>query len=225
MTGDDAGRMLVAGVGNIFKSDDGFATAVVARLAERARVDWPDWVRLHDYGIGGVHLAYDLLEGYDEVVLVDAMQRPGGRPGTVYVLDAELPTATAAGTSPTMDAHDLAPETVLALVPALGGTLPPVTVVGCEPESTEDGMGLSESSPRRSTWRSRSSTTSSPRRFDDARTTSGPRSARPHWTEAGPEDEEMTMGKVMSFLGLALIAAVLAAAYPDIKRYVEMRRM
>jgi hydrogenase maturation protease len=72
------------------------------------------------------------------------MQRPGGRPGTVYVLDAELPTATAAGTSPTMDAHDLSPETVLALVPALGGTLPPVTVVGCEPESTEDGMGLSD---------------------------------------------------------------------------------
>jgi hydrogenase maturation protease len=43
-----------------------------------------------------------------------------------------------------LDAHDLAPETVLALVPSLGGTLPPVTVVGCEPESTEDGMGLSE---------------------------------------------------------------------------------
>ncbi len=144
MSVDGSRRMLVAGVGNIFKSDDGFATAVVARLAERALVGWPEWVRLHDYGIGGVHLAYDLLEGYDEVVLVDAMQRPGGRPGTVYVLDAELPTATAAGTSPAMDAHDLAPESVLALVPALGGTLPPVTVVGCEPESTEDGMGLSD---------------------------------------------------------------------------------
>ncbi len=141
----DSGRVLVAGVGNIFKSDDGFATAVVARLAERARHGWPEWVRLHDYGIGGVHLAYDLLEGYDELILVDAMQRPGGLPGTVYVLDAEPPTVPAeGGTVPTLDAHDLAPETVLALVPSLGGTLPPVTVVGCEPESTEDGMGLSE---------------------------------------------------------------------------------
>jgi len=145
MTGDDTGRMLVAGVGNIFKSDDGFATAVVARLAERARHGWPEWVRLHDYGIGGVHLAYDLLEGYDELILVDAMQRPGGLPGTVYVVDAEAPTVPAGGgTVPTLDAHDLAPETVLALVPSLGGTLPPVTVVGCEPESTEDGMGLSD---------------------------------------------------------------------------------
>ena len=33
------------------------------------------------------------------------------------------------------------------------------------------------------------------------------------------------MGKVMSFLGLALLAAAIAAAFPDIKRYVEMRRM
>jgi len=143
MTG--SGRVLVAGVGNIFKSDDGFATAVVARLAERARHGWPEWVRLHDYGIGGVHLAYDLLEGYDELILIDAMQRPGGRPGTVYVVDAEAPTIPADdGAAPMLDAHDLAPETVLALVPSLGGTLPPVTVVGCEPESTEDGMGLSE---------------------------------------------------------------------------------
>jgi hydrogenase maturation protease len=139
------GRLLVAGVGNIFKSDDGFATAVVARLAERARHGWPEWVRLHDYGIGGVHLAYDLLEGYDELVLVDAMQRPGGLPGTVYVVDT-VPSTTPDdhGGVPMLDAHDLAPETVLALVPSLGGTLPRVTVVGCEPESTEDGMGLSE---------------------------------------------------------------------------------
>jgi hydrogenase maturation protease len=142
MTGNGAGRMLVAGVGNIFKSDDGFATAVVARLAERARLEWPEWVRLRDYGIGGVHLAYDLLEGYDQVVLVDAMQRPGGRPGTVYVV--EVPQPVNAGTVTALDAHDLAPESVLALVPALGGTMPPVTVVGCEPVSTEDGMGLSE---------------------------------------------------------------------------------
>lgn len=144
MTGDRSGRMLVAGVGNIFKSDDGFATAVVARLAEQARLEWPEWVRLHDYGIGGVHLAYDLLEGYDEVVLVDAMQRPGGRPGTVYVIEVEQPPPADAGTVTALDPHDLVPASVLALVPALGGTLPPVTVVGCEPESTEDGMGLSE---------------------------------------------------------------------------------
>ena len=33
------------------------------------------------------------------------------------------------------------------------------------------------------------------------------------------------MGKVVSFLGLALLAAAIAAAFPEIKRYLEMRRM
>lgn len=33
------------------------------------------------------------------------------------------------------------------------------------------------------------------------------------------------MGKVVSFLGLALLAVAIAAAFPDIKRYLEMRRM
>ena len=177
---------------------------------------------MHDYGIGGVHLAYDLLEGYDELVLVDAMQRPGGRPGTVYVLDAEPPTIPADdGAVPMLDAHDLAPETVLALVPSLGGTLPPVTVVGCEPESTEDGMGLSEVVAGQVEVAARivdDLVTGAVRRRG---TTSGPRSTRPHWTDA----KEMTMGKVVSFLGLALLAAAIAAAFPDIKRYLEMRRM
>ena len=42
-----------------------------------------------------------------------------------------------------MDAHDLAPDGVLALVPALGGTLPRVVVVGCEPASIAPDMALS----------------------------------------------------------------------------------
>ena len=140
----DGGRMLVAGVGNIFKSDDGFATAVVALLERRARHAWPAWVRLRDYGIGGVHLAYDLLEGYDELVLVDALSRPDGVPGMVYVVDASAPDDGVVDEVVAMDAHDLDPASVLALVPSLGGTLPPVTVVGCEPQSIEDGMGLSD---------------------------------------------------------------------------------
>lgn len=135
------GRVLVAGVGNIFKSDDGFATAVVTWLEVNALGSWPDWVVLRDYGIGGIHLAYDLLDDYDELVLVDAMHRDG-IPGTVYVVAPDL-VAPAPEDTPAVDAHDLAPEAVLALVPGLGGTLHRVTVVGCEPETVDDGMGLS----------------------------------------------------------------------------------
>lgn len=134
--------MLVAGVGNIFKSDDGFATAVVSWLEEHSRAAWPEWVHLQDFGIGGVHLVYELLNGYDDLVLIDAMHREGGRPGTLYVFAPDL-DAIPEGQTSTLDAHDMAPEAVLSLVPGLGGTLGRVTVVGCEPRSTADGMEMS----------------------------------------------------------------------------------
>ena len=47
-------RVLVAGIGNIFLGDDGFGTEVARVLAAE---DLPDWVRLADYGISGMHLA------------------------------------------------------------------------------------------------------------------------------------------------------------------------
>lgn len=137
----------MAGVGNIFKADDGFATAVVSWLAQNAARHWPDQVRLRDFGTGGVHLVYELLDGYDHVVLVDAMHRPEGPPGTLYVFEPDL-EAAAVGPDAILDAHDLAPESVLSLVAGLGGSLGRVTVVGCEPESTGDGLGLSDTVSR-----------------------------------------------------------------------------
>jgi hydrogenase maturation protease len=134
-------RTLVAGLGNVFEGDDGFGVAVAAALASTA---WPDGVEVRDYGIRGVHLAYQLLEGYDLVVIADAVQR-GGVPGTVYVIDhaRDSDLAAPAEDAPLLDAHDLAPDGVLALVPMLGGTLGRVVVVGCEPQSIAPAMGLS----------------------------------------------------------------------------------
>lgn len=69
--------MLVAGIGNIFLGDDGFGVEVASRLA---REKLPGWVRVEDYGIRGVHLAYELAGGdYDTVVLVDASPGAGRR--------------------------------------------------------------------------------------------------------------------------------------------------
>jgi hydrogenase maturation protease len=134
-------RTLIAGLGNIFEGDDGFGVEVARRLAA---VDWPDGVELRDFGIRGVHLAYQLLDPYDLVVIVDAVHR-GGEPGTLYVIehgpDETLPEP--AEDAPMMDAHDLAPDGVLALVPRLGGTLCRVVVVGCEPATITPGMELS----------------------------------------------------------------------------------
>jgi hydrogenase maturation protease len=134
---------LVAGLGNIFHGDDGFGVEVAEALL---RQDWPDDVHVEDFGIRGIHLAYQLLDPYELVVIVDAVSR-GGEPGSLYVIDhqpdEQRPAFGAADAAPMLDAHDLGPDGVLALVPALGGTLGRVVVVGCEPDVLAPGVGLS----------------------------------------------------------------------------------
>ena len=140
-------KMLVAGVGNIFFSDDAFGCEVVRRLAKE---DLPEGVVVADFGIKGVHLAYELLEGYDTVIIVDAAPC-GGKPGDLYLIEpkleeiAESPLVQAAseGESALVDAHGLEPDAIFGMLKALGGNVGRALVVGCEPESIEDGLGLS----------------------------------------------------------------------------------
>jgi hydrogenase maturation protease len=144
--------VLVAGIGNVFRSDDGFGVEVVNRLAGRAL---PDGVEVVDIGIRGMHLAYQLLDGYSALVLVDATSR-GGRPGQLYLLEHDVSAPPEPGDEvPVPDAHDMTPDIVLSLLGSLAAAMGPesglapaaglrrVLVVGCEPASTEDGMGLS----------------------------------------------------------------------------------
>ena len=129
--------VLVAGIGNLFLSDDGFGPEVVRRLAQQD--DLPAGVKVVDYGIRGMHLAYDLLDGYRALVVVDAL--PGaGAAGDITVLEVGQDDV---GTGD-FDPHGMAPVAVLASVSQLGGTLPPTYVVGCQPANVEEGIGLSE---------------------------------------------------------------------------------
>lgn len=129
-------KTLVAGIGNIFNSDDGFGVEVAQRLLT---VERPEDVRVEDYGIRGFHLALELLEGYDLLVLVDAMARPGEAPGTVFLLEPNVDEIEGEA----LDAHRMDPLAVLAMVADLGGVIGEVLVVGCQPESLDEGMGLS----------------------------------------------------------------------------------
>lgn len=134
-------RILVAGIGNIFCGDDAFGCEVIRRLAQRS---WPEGVRVEDFGIRGLDLAYEILDGWDHVVLVDAAPR-GGAPGTLYALELDQPVP--GGTESLIETHGMNPLKVLALVQSLGGSLPSLRLVGCEPltcGSEEDPvMGLS----------------------------------------------------------------------------------
>ena len=133
-------RVLVAGIGNIFLRDDGFGTEVARALATE---DLPDWVRLADYGISGMHLAYDLASGYETVILLDATAR-GEPPGTVSVIELDRPDEAPGGEAAMLlDAHGMQPDLVLSMLGVLGGQAGRVLLVGCEPASTDYGMGLS----------------------------------------------------------------------------------
>jgi hydrogenase maturation protease len=133
-------RLLVAGIGNIFLGDDGFGVEVVRRLAE-SPLD--ERVVVEDFGIRGMHLALDLSSGlYDGAILVDAMPC-GGEPGTLYVIEPDAGGEAAAGVP--VDAHSLTPSAVLAWVRHLGGEPGRILVVGCEPASVDESLGLSAS--------------------------------------------------------------------------------
>lgn len=133
-----SGKTLVAGIGNVFLGDDGFGVEVAQRLA---RQSLPDGVRVLDAGIRGRHLAYELLDGgYDTAILVDAVAR-GGKPGTLYVIEPE-PDAGGASAASSFDGHDMTPHLVLDFVESMGGSSTRVRILGCEPGSTDEGMGL-----------------------------------------------------------------------------------
>ena len=138
-------RVLVGCVGNIFKGDDAFGVEVAARLARRAV---PDGVRVVDYGIRSVHLVYELLDGYDALVLVDTVGQQEGQAGSLYVIEPELPARRREDDTVLpevmLDPHDLAPAGAMSLVTTLGGQVDRIIVVGCQPETLEDGIGLSD---------------------------------------------------------------------------------
>jgi hydrogenase maturation protease len=145
------GRILVACIGNIFLGDDGFGVEVAQRLMTR---QYPENVRIVDFGIRGMDLAYTLLDDYDALVLVDAIPARG-QPGTLYLIEPDLSDISSekgveAG-QVALDNHSMDPLKVLAYARALGARPIHTLLVGCEPAAfagaddyAEMQMGLSE---------------------------------------------------------------------------------
>ncbi len=134
-------QILVAGIGNAWLRDDGFGGEVVRRLEAR---ELPSGVTVLDFGTGGLDLAYEVMRGYDALMLVD-ISRQGGEPGTLYVMEAaEADVSAGIEDGAMIDPHGMDPETVLRFVKAVGGWPGKVVVIACEPAEVEDfGIGLS----------------------------------------------------------------------------------
>lgn len=127
-------RVLVAGVGNIFFGDDGFGVEVARRLSA---FELPPGVRVEDYGVRGLHLALDLLSEPALVIIADTTAR-GGRPGELYVLEPDTEPAGERWAG----GHGMSLDLVFRSVRTMGGEPGRVLVVGCEPETLEEGIGL-----------------------------------------------------------------------------------
>lgn len=120
-------KILIAGIGNIFLGDDAFGVEVARRLAQS---EVPKSVTVTDFGVRSYDLAFALMNEWDLSILVDALPR-GGKPGTIYVMEPELPEGEVSEDA--LDAHSMSPVAVLQLVQALGGKVGRLLVVGCEP--------------------------------------------------------------------------------------------
>jgi hydrogenase maturation protease len=135
-------RILVAGVGNAWLRDDGFGGEVARRLEQ---LDLPDDVAVMDAGTGGLDLAYEVMRGYDALVILD-VSRQGGEPGTLYVMEADEADVDAGiEDGQVINPHGMDPQTVLRFVKTLGAWPGRVVVVACEPAVVEEmGFGLSD---------------------------------------------------------------------------------
>jgi len=136
-------QVLVAGIGNIFMGDDGFGCEVIRRLSA---FQFPENIRVFDFGIRGFDLAYALLDGCELTILVDAVPR-GETPGTIYTIEPDLDQLDQLDPSNLpVETHGMDPAKVLQLVKSMGGTFNKILLVGCEPATfgPEEGqLGLS----------------------------------------------------------------------------------
>ncbi len=136
-------RILVSGMGNDLCRDDGFGIEAVRRLTAGTM---PRGVRVIESGIGGIALVQELMDGYDMLVIVDAVDR-GGEPGTIYLLEMNVPhtydLSDEARAEFVADMHSTGPSRALILARALGVLPPLVYLLGCQPAEHGLGMGLS----------------------------------------------------------------------------------
>lgn len=136
--------VLVAGVGNVLRGDDGFGVEAVRRLTETGP---PQGAACLEFGIDGIGLVQELMGGYDALIVLDAVAMRRA-PGTLRLMAARVPSLSDIPRSLRSDfladMHWAEPARAMVLAKALG-VLPARTwILGCETAATEDlhiGLG------------------------------------------------------------------------------------
>lgn len=126
-------RVLIACVGNVLRHDDGFGVAV-ARVLEGGPL--PDGVELIETGIGGMSVVQRLMDGFDAIIVVDAVDR-GEAPGTIWVMEPDVPAPDSLDReewrSLFQNLHLAEPYRIFLMAKSLGALPPVIRLVGCQP--------------------------------------------------------------------------------------------
>ncbi len=132
-------KILVAGMGNVLRGDDGFGIRVIESLSADHKPQ--KGVEIYDAGIGGIALVQELMGGFDALILVDAIDK-GAEPGTLFVVEPRLdqPHDLLGLHQSMVDMHYADPSKVILLAKALNVCPPKVYLVGCQPEYVEDAV-------------------------------------------------------------------------------------
>jgi hydrogenase maturation protease len=134
-------RILIAGVGNLLRGDDGFGVEVAQRLLACPPYIPGATVTIIETGIGGLHLVQELLAGYDALVILDAVEREAP-PGTLFLLEPERVEPARWPTEVLRDffadTHYAEPSHALALAEGIGARPPHVLIVGCQVAAVDD---------------------------------------------------------------------------------------
>ncbi len=135
-TAEERAPLLVMAVGNILRMDDGFADAVLNRLAE---LDLPDEVELFDAGTSAIDLM-EVFNRREKLIVIDAV-RGGQAPGTLYRFS---PQDVENGALPMNSLHQVGLLETLKLGELVDCKPQETVVIGCQPEVTGLGIGLSD---------------------------------------------------------------------------------
>lgn len=127
-------KILIACLGNIFYGDDAFGVDVAKILSEK---ELPNNVKVVDFGIRGIDLAFEISENYNLVILVDAV-KVGAKAGAVFVIE---PKSLA---NSEIISHDLTPNKALQFAQNFENPPKKMLLIGCEPTNLEFNDEMSE---------------------------------------------------------------------------------
>lgn len=126
-------RVLVAGVGNVLRSDDAFGVEAARRMQD---MEMPPGVKVVETGIGGMHLVQELQSGWDALIVLDCVDL-GRPPGQVMTIVPDVIDVHAVSLEERMDLladmHLATPERVFMLSKALGVLPGKLIMIGCQP--------------------------------------------------------------------------------------------